>query len=55
MRKKFDAIGQYMEKRMGKPFFTCDAVLDTYQNQIENLVDVQRYPNTFLEGCRKRT
>ena len=42
MRKKFDAIGQYMEKKMGKPFFTCDAVLDTNQNQIE-----------IFSGCAK--
>ncbi len=34
MRSKFDAIGQHMEKRMGKKFFCCDAVLDTYQRQI---------------------
>lgn len=34
MRKKFDAIGQHMEKCMGKKFFACDAVLDTYQRQI---------------------
>ncbi|WHH60937.1 lactate racemase domain-containing protein [Petroclostridium sp. X23] len=34
MRKKFDAIGQHMEKCMGKKFFTCDAVLDTCQRQI---------------------
>lgn len=34
MRQKFDSIGQYMEKCMGKRFFTCDAVLDTYQRQI---------------------
>ena len=34
MRRKFDSIGQYMEKRMGKKFFTCDAVLDSYQRQI---------------------
>jgi len=34
MRSKFDAIGHYMEKRMGKKFFCCDAVLDTYQRQI---------------------
>ncbi len=34
MRGKFDAIGQHMEKRMGKKFFTCDAVLDTNQRQI---------------------
>lgn len=34
MRKKIDSIGQYMEFRMGKKFFTCDAVLDTHQRQI---------------------
>lgn len=34
MRKKFDAIGQHMEKKMGKKFFCCDAVLDSYQRQI---------------------
>src|SRR5690554_741334 len=34
MRKKFDSIGQHMEKRMGKKFFTVDAVLDTYARQI---------------------
>ena len=34
MRSKFDSIGQHMEKAMGKKFFTCDAVLDTYQRQI---------------------
>lgn len=34
MRKKMDAIGQHMEKRMGRRFFMCDAVLDTYQRQI---------------------
>ncbi|MDD2407135.1 MAG: lactate racemase domain-containing protein [Sphaerochaetaceae bacterium] len=34
MRSKFDAIGQHMETCMGKKFFVCDAVLDTYQRQI---------------------
>jgi lactate racemase len=34
MRRKFDSIGQHMEKCMGKKFFTCDAVLDTYGRQI---------------------
>jgi len=34
MRQKFDAIGQHMEKCMGKKFFTVDAVLDTYARQI---------------------
>jgi hypothetical protein len=34
MRRKFDAIGQYMEKKMGRKFFLCDAVLDTRARQI---------------------
>jgi hypothetical protein len=34
MRSKFDAIGHHMEVKMGKKFFVCDAVLDTYQRQI---------------------
>lgn len=34
MRSKFDSIGQHMEQAMGRKFFTCDAVLDTYQRQI---------------------
>ena len=34
MRSKFDEIGLYMEKKMGHPFFYCDAVLDTYSRQI---------------------
>ena len=34
MRQKLDSIGNYMEERMEKKFFTCDAVLDTYQRQI---------------------
>jgi len=37
MRSKFDAIGQHMEKRMGKKFFCCDAVLDTYQRKLRSL------------------
>lgn len=35
MRSKFDEIGEYMEKCMGKKFFCCDAVLDTNSRQIE--------------------
>lgn len=35
MRSKFDEIGMHMEKCMGKKFFTCDAVLDTANRQIE--------------------
>jgi hypothetical protein len=34
MRQKFDAIGQHMEKKMGRKFFLCDAVLDTKARQI---------------------
>ncbi|MGI6005693.1 MAG: lactate racemase domain-containing protein, partial [Christensenellales bacterium] len=34
MRRKFDAIGMHMEKKMGRKFFCCDAVLDTYARQI---------------------
>lgn len=34
MRHKFDEIGQHMESCMGKKFFCCDAVLDTYSRQI---------------------
>ena len=35
MRHKFDEVGSYMEKCMGKKFFCCDAVLDTKSRQIE--------------------
>ncbi len=35
MRQKFDQVGMHMEKTMGKKFFCCDAVLDTYSRQIE--------------------
>ncbi|MCI1880659.1 MAG: nickel-dependent lactate racemase [Sporolactobacillus sp.] len=35
MRHKFDEIGQWQEKKMGKKFFCCDAVLDTNSRQIE--------------------
>ncbi|HWQ58066.1 MAG TPA: lactate racemase domain-containing protein [Clostridia bacterium] len=34
MRSKFDEIGMHMEQCMGKKFFCCDAVLDTYARQI---------------------
>ena len=34
MRHKFNAICRHMEKCMKKKFFTCDAVLNTYQQQI---------------------
>ena len=35
MRHKFDQQGMFMEERMGKKFFCCDAVLDTKSRQIE--------------------
>ncbi|MBS6956196.1 MAG: DUF2088 domain-containing protein [Enterocloster asparagiformis] len=35
MRTKFDEIGMHMEECMGRKFFCCDAVLDTYSRQIE--------------------
>lgn len=34
MRKKFDAIGDWMEKKMNKKFFCVDAVLDSFSHQI---------------------
>lgn len=34
MRRKFDSISMHMEKCMGKKFFACDAVLDTYARQL---------------------
>ncbi len=34
MRAKFDAIGRHIEKKMGRKFFMCDAVLDTMARQI---------------------
>ena len=35
MRSKFDEQGMFMEEKMGKKFFCCDAVLDTASRQIE--------------------
>jgi hypothetical protein len=34
MRTRMDSIGQHMEASMGRPFFLCDAVLDSQQRQI---------------------
>jgi hypothetical protein len=34
MRTRMDAIGQFMEEKMGRKFFMCDAVLDTSARQI---------------------
>ena len=35
MRSKFDEIGMHMESCMGKKFFCCDAVLDTFARQMQ--------------------
>ena len=35
MRSKFDEIGMHMETCMGKKFFCCDAVLDTFARQMQ--------------------
>ena len=35
MRHKFNQQGMFMEEKMGKKYFCCDAVLDTYSRQIE--------------------
>ncbi len=35
MRSKFNVQGMFMEEKMGKKFFCCDAVLDTKSRQIE--------------------
>lgn len=35
MRSRFDTQGQFMEEKMGKRFFCCDAVLDSKSRQIE--------------------
>ncbi len=46
MRRKFDSISQHMERHMKRPFFICDAVLDSTARQIAVFsgfgVDVQR-------------
>ena len=34
MRNKFDQQGMFMEEKMGKKFFCCDAVLDSKSRQI---------------------
>ncbi len=34
MRSKFDCQGMFMEEKMGKKFFCCDAVLDSKNRQI---------------------
>lgn len=34
MRTKFDEIGMHMEEKMGRKYFCCDAVIDTFSRQI---------------------
>ena len=56
MRKKFDSIGMYMEKCMGKKFFTCDAALDTYSRQIGVFTGYAKEIQPFSwKVCDKRT
>jgi hypothetical protein len=56
MRHKFDEIGMYMEEKMGKKFWCCDAVLDTKSRQIAvfagSAEDVQK---ASWEIANKRT
>ncbi|TVQ39623.1 MAG: DUF2088 domain-containing protein [Spirochaetaceae bacterium] len=56
MRRKFDSISQHMESNMKRPFFICDAVLDSRARQIAVFsgygVDVQRESFTV---ANKRT
>jgi hypothetical protein len=56
MRSKFDSIGMYMEKCMGKKFFCVDAALDTYSRQIGVFAGYARdiQPLSW-EVCDKRT
>ena len=56
MRRKFDAIGQHMEKRMGRKFFTIDAVLDSHQRQIAVFAgDTEQLQPISWEVANKRT
>jgi nickel-dependent lactate racemase len=56
MRQKFDAIGKYMEAKRGKKFFTCDAVLDSKQQQIGIFTgDAERIQPLSWEIADKRT
>lgn len=56
MRTKFDEIGMYMEEKMGKKFFCCDAVLDTNSRQIEiNSGYAAKMQIKSFETANKRT
>ena len=55
MRQKFDAIGQHMEEKMGKKFFTIDAVLDTKMRQIAVYAGYCKeiQPTSFVEADKR--
>lgn len=56
MRRKFDAIGQHMEKCMGRKFFTVDAVLDSHQRQLAVFAgDTGQLQPLSWEVANKRT
>lgn len=56
MRQKFDAIGEYMEEKMGKKFFCCDAVLDSFSHQIAVFAgDAKNVQKLSWEIANKRT
>ncbi len=64
MHKKFDAIGEWMEEKMGKRFFCVDAVLDSFSHQIKVVAgdahDVQREcwkvadERTYVKWAKKK-
>jgi len=56
MRTRFDSIGMWMEKKMGRNFFMCDAVLDSRQRQIAIFSGYgkEMQPKSF-EVANKRT
>jgi hypothetical protein len=55
MRTKFNEIGMYMEERMGKKFFCCDAVLDTKSRQIAVYSGYAKemMPISWIEGDKR--
>ena len=56
MRKKFDAIGDWMEVKMGKKFFVVDAVLDSFSRQIAIFAgDAKLIEKASWEIADKRT
>ncbi len=55
MRQKFNEIGMFMEEKMGKRFFCCDAVLDTMSRQIAVFSGYAKemMPVSFREADRR--